>query len=178
VIVGPVKLVSPVSQHFSVLRTGTGDLDLIAAGNVSMQSPYGVYTAGASSASRAGGAAADFNQARVTAADRTVLGSAAKAYEALVDESSASPYAAWYPDGGGNVLLRTGGSLTGAVWTPMQDRPMDNDGRSQLNSANLGNWLWRQGTGSTAGVTPIPTSWWINFGTYIKGKSGSCQPVF
>jgi hypothetical protein len=55
VIVGPVKLVSPVSQHFSVLRTGTGDLDLIAAGNVSMQSPYGVYTAGASSASRAGG---------------------------------------------------------------------------------------------------------------------------
>ncbi|MCT9826746.1 filamentous haemagglutinin family protein [Pseudomonas veronii] len=178
VIVGPVKLVSPVSQHFSVLRTGTGDLDLIAAGNVSMQSPYGVYTAGASSASRAGGAAADFNQARVTAEDGTVLGSAAKAYEALVDESSASPYAAWYPDGGGNVLLRTGGSLTGAVWTSMQDRPMDNDGRSQLNSANLGNWLWRQGTGSTAGVTPIPTSWWINFGTYIKGKSGTANRYF
>ncbi|SED34830.1 filamentous haemagglutinin family protein [Pseudomonas costantinii] len=173
VTIGEVKLVSPVSQHFSVLRTGTGDLDLIAAGNVSMQSPYGIYTAGASSASRAGSAAADFNRARTTAADGTVLGSAAKAYEALVDKSSTSPYAAWYPDGGGNLLLRTGGSLTGEVWTPFTNTPSVNDGRSQLNSANLGNWLWRQGTGNTAGVSPIATSWWINFGTYVQGTSGA-----
>ncbi|MCC1650405.1 hypothetical protein KSI24_24105, partial [Salmonella enterica subsp. enterica serovar Indiana] len=86
-----------MSQHFSVLRTGTGDLDLIAAGNVAMKSPYGIYTAGASSASRAGSAAAEFDRARATSADGTVLGSAAKAYETLVDKSS--PYAAWYPDG-------------------------------------------------------------------------------
>ncbi|MGJ7546629.1 filamentous haemagglutinin family protein [Variovorax sp. LT1R16] len=173
VIVGPVKLVSPVSQHFSVLRTGTGDLDLIAAGNLSMQSPYGIYTAGASSASRAGTAAADFDRARATSADGTVLGKAAKAYEALVDGGAASPYAAWYPDGGGNVLLRTGGSLTGDLWTPRTDAATANDGRSQLNSANLGNWLWRQGTGDTAGVTPTPTSWWINFGTYVQGTYGA-----
>lgn len=173
VIVGEVKRISPVSQHFSVLRTGTGDLDLIAAGNVSMQSPYGIYTAGTSSAARAGAAAADFNRARATAADGTVLGSAAKPHEALVDASGASPYAAWYPDGGGSLLLRTGGSLTGNVWTPHTDWAMPNDGRSQLNSANLGNWLWRQGTGNTPGVAPIPTSWWINFGTYVKGVIGA-----
>ncbi len=173
VIVGEVKRISPVSQHFSVLRTGTGDVDLIAAGNVSMQSPYGIYTAGTSSAARAGAAAADFNRARATAADGTVLGSAAKPHEALVDASGASPYAAWYPDGGGNLLLRTGGSLTGDVWTPHTDWAMPNDGRSQLNSANLGNWLWRQGTGNTPGVAPIPTSWWINFGTYVKGVTGA-----
>jgi filamentous hemagglutinin family protein len=172
VIVGAVKRVSPVSQHFSVLRTGTGDLDLIASGNVSMQSPYGIYTAGTSSAARAGAAAADFNRARATAADGTVLGSAAKAHEALVDAGGASPYAAWYPDGGGNLLLRTGGSLTGDVWTPNAEAIMPNDGRTQINSANLGNWLWRQGTGDTAGVTPVPTSWWINFGTYVKGTGG------
>ncbi|ASV37981.1 hemagglutinin [Pseudomonas sp. NS1(2017)] len=168
ITLGDVKLVSAVSQPFSVLRTGTGDLDLIAAGNVAMKSPYGIYTAGASSASRAGSAAGDFDRARATSADGTVLGSAAKAYEALVDESS--PYAAWYPDGGGNLLLRTGGSLTGDIWTPNQGVAMVNDGRTQLNSGNLGNWLWRQGTGNTPGVTPAPTSWWINFGTYIQGN--------
>lgn len=173
VTIGDVKRVSPVGQHFSVLRTGTGDLDLIAAGNVAMQSPYGVYTAGASSASRAGSAAADFDRARATVADGTVLGSAAKAYENLVDTNS--PYAAWYPDGGGNLLLRTGGSLTGDVWTPLTNNAMPNDGRVQLNSANLGNWLWRQGTGNTAGVTPVPTSWWVNFGTYVKGEGGANQ---
>ncbi|MDN2674794.1 filamentous hemagglutinin family protein [Janthinobacterium sp. SUN026] len=172
VIVGEVKLVSPVSQHFSVVRTGTGDLDLIAAGKVSMQSPYGVYTAGASSAARAGTAAADFNRPRATAADGTVLGSAAKANEALVNEDAASPYAAWYPDGGGNLLLRTGTSLTGNVWAPRTGQAMVNDGRAQLASDRLGNWLWRQGTGNTAGVAPIPTSWWINFGTYVKGSTG------
>src|SRR3546814_5330089 len=32
------------AQNFSVLRTGTGDLDLIAERDVSMQSLYGVYT--------------------------------------------------------------------------------------------------------------------------------------
>jgi filamentous hemagglutinin family protein len=173
VTVGPVKLVSPVGQHFSVLRTGTGDLDLIAAGNVSMQSPYGIYTAGASSASRAGSAAADFDRARAKAADNTVLGEAAKDYESLVDESTASPYAAWYPDSGGNLLLRTGASLTGNAWTPNQGVSMPNDGRTQLSSANLGNWLWRQGTGDTTGVSPVPTSWWINFGTYVQGISGA-----
>lgn len=69
--------------------------------------------------------------------------------------------------------MRTGGSLTGDVWTPLTDAIMPNDGRTQLNSANLGNWLWRQGTGNTAGVTPTPASWWINFGTYVKSDSGA-----
>ncbi|MGT2493608.1 hypothetical protein ACU4GD_31765 [Cupriavidus basilensis] len=59
VIVGPVKQISPITQHFSVLRTGTGDLDLVAAGNVAMRSPYGVYTAGMSTASLADAAAFD-----------------------------------------------------------------------------------------------------------------------
>ena len=32
-----------------MLRTGTGDLELLAGGNLDMRSRYGVYTAGASS---------------------------------------------------------------------------------------------------------------------------------
>ncbi|MEG1328203.1 MAG: hypothetical protein RSD99_25100, partial [Janthinobacterium sp.] len=47
-----VTTVAPARQPlFSVLRTGTGDLDLLAAGDFDMRSLYGVYTAGTQSAS-------------------------------------------------------------------------------------------------------------------------------
>ncbi|MGT2493607.1 hypothetical protein ACU4GD_31760 [Cupriavidus basilensis] len=36
-----------------------------------------------------------------------MLGSAGSPYEHLVNEGAGSPYAAWYPDHGGNVLVRT-----------------------------------------------------------------------
>ncbi|MEW7859080.1 filamentous hemagglutinin family protein [Pseudomonas chlororaphis] len=171
VIVGPVNKVVPVTQNFSVLRTGTGDLDLLAAGNVAMQSSYGVYTAGASTAARAGDLQAAFDQARSRGSDGSVLGSAGAAYETLVNEGPGSLYAAWYPDQGGNLLLRSGGSLTGDVFSSYT-LPRNENARTQLASSNLGNWLWRQGTGDTAGVTPIPASWWINFGTYVSGRGG------
>ena len=173
VIIGALKRVNPITQHFSVLRTGTGDLDLVAAGNVAMQSLYGIYTAGVSSASRAGSAAPAFDRPRSNASDGTLLGSAGKAYEGLVNENPNSLYAAWYPDQGGNVLLRAGGSLSGDILSPNTGVvPYIGDGRTQLDSANLGNWLWRQGSGHTQGVDETPTSWWINFGTYIKGSGG------
>ncbi len=171
VIVGPVKQVSPISQHFSVLRTGTGNLDLIAAGNVAMRSAYGVYTAGVSTASLADAVA--FDQARSRSRDgTTVLGSGGSAYEPLVNDSAGSPYAAWYPDHGGNVLVRAGGSLTGDIVSQFS-LPRTEDARAQSVAGNLGNWLWRQGTGDTAGVDPIAASWWINFGTYVKEAGGA-----
>jgi len=171
IIVGPVKQISPITQHFSVLRTGTGNLDLIAAGNLAMRSPYGVYTAGMSTASLADAAA--FDRARSRSRDgTTVLGSAGSAYEHLVNESAGSPYAAWYPDHGGNVLVRAGGSFTGDIVSRLS-LPRPEDARAQVVAGNLGNWLWRQGTGDTAGVSPIPASWWINFGTYIKEAGGA-----
>ncbi|MBP5064868.1 filamentous hemagglutinin family protein [Pseudomonas chlororaphis] len=177
VIVGPVNKVVPVTQNFSVLRTGTGDLDLLAAGNVAMQSSYGLYTAGASSASRAGDAAQGFDQPRSRTANGSVLGSGAAAYEGLVSEASGSPYAAWYPDQGGNLLLRTGGTLTGDILSNYS-LPRNENARAQLPSANLADWLWRQGSGDSQGVTPIPTSWWINYGTYVpaKGAVNSINP--
>ena len=168
--IGALKSVTPATQHFSVLRTGTGDLDLIAAGNVSTLSPYGIYTAGTSTASLGNAA---YNQARGRAGDgATVLGSGGAAYESLVDGGAASPYAAWYPDHGGNVLLRAGGNLTGDIVSAFGVARQE-DLRRQAASANVGNWLWRQGTGGTAGVDPIPASWWINFGTYIKEAGGA-----
>lgn len=174
-----VIAVYPVAQNFSILRTGTGDLDLIAAGDVSMQSLYGVYTAGATTASRAGAQAAAFNLGRAKVGE-TYLGTDASSdpdggagYEALVDGGADSTYAAWYPDGGGNLLLRSGGNLTGdmiASYGPAWD---GQELRPQRTSVDQGNWLWRQGSGDTAGVEPVDTSWWINFGTYVPGSTVS-----
>ncbi|GLZ23986.1 hypothetical protein Pstu01_06560 [Stutzerimonas stutzeri] len=178
---GDLIALYPVTQSFSVLRTGTGDLDLIAGGDLRMQSLYGAYTAGMSTASQAGSQAAAFDQSRAKAGDGTWLGTGqsqdadiAAAYEALVDGGANSTYAAWYPDQGGNLLLRAGGDLTGdmlADHNPYDTNPelLVRHLRGQSSSANLGNWLWRQGTGDTAGVEPIPTSWWINFGSYVPG---------
>ncbi|GGY04320.1 filamentous haemagglutinin family protein [Paludibacterium paludis] len=147
---------TPKSPVFSVLRTGTGDLDIAAAGSFSMQSPYGVYTAG--SPTHLGDATLDarYNPARgKVAADGTVLGGnagdLAPAYEALVSGDSRLDRA-WYPDGGGNLRVTVGGDLTGDSWGSTPQLPR--------GSAGTGNWLWRQGGADR------PVAWWINFGTY------------
>lgn len=65
--------VSTHSQMFSVLRTGAADLDVMAAGNLSMESPFGVYTAGTQSSD----VDARYNQPRGRLSDDgSVLGSA------------------------------------------------------------------------------------------------------
>ncbi|EXF47502.1 filamentous hemagglutinin-like protein [Pseudomonas sp. BAY1663] len=150
---GDLIALHPATQAFSVLRTGTGDLDLIAGGDLRMQSLYGAYTAGMSTASRAGSQTAAFDQPRAKAWDGTYLGTSnnpeadiAAGYEALVDGGANSTYAAWYPDQGGNLMVRAGGDLTGdmlSVSAPL-DEAMARQLRSQSSSAHLGNWLWRQ----------------------------------
>ncbi|MDZ4192295.1 MAG: hemagglutinin, partial [Pseudomonas sp.] len=166
----------PATQALSVLRTGTGDLDLIAGGDLHMQSLYGAYTAGMSTASLAGSQATAFNQPRTTGGDGTYLGTSggsetaiSDAYEALVNGGANSTYAAWYPDLGGNLLVRTGGDLTGDLLADGNPSGVDRHLRPQTPSVNLNHWLWRQSSADVAGVGPIPTSWWINFGTYVAG---------
>ncbi|WP_285961693.1 filamentous haemagglutinin family protein [Pseudomonas tohonis] len=156
----------PGTSAFSVLRTGTGDLDLISAGDLGMQSLYGIYTAGSSALSLAESAA--FNQPRSlnqifgrTAIDTTVLGKNGGSYEALVDGGASSLYRAWYPDHGGNLLLSVGGDLTGDI---LGSKLMGGGGLDQPESSSVGSWLWRQGGGVNG---EVPTAWWINFGTYM-----------
>ncbi|WP_411882700.1 filamentous haemagglutinin family protein [Polaromonas sp. YR568] len=162
-----VKAKAPV---FSVLRTGTGDLDLEAGRNFSMQSPYGVYTAGTQTSLGNAALDAGYNQARGLVNGTTVLGTSAGDlavdYENLVKGTN-SLYKAWYPDGGGNLWLNVGGDLTGDSWSA--------SGELAGASSSVGNWLWRQGTGNTAGVNNVPTAWWINFGTYAA--SGAFWPA-
>ena len=159
------------SLRYSVLRTGTGDLDLVSGGDLRMDSLYGVYTAGMSSVPTAAGD--PYNQARARNADGKVLNNPDGAHEALVDGGADSIYRAWYPDQGGNLLLKVAGNLTGSLMTgsaAINLRPITSD--SGYDSTAVGNWLWRQGSGDVVtGGAAQPVAWWVNFGTYVGRRS-------
>ena len=155
------------SLRHSVLRTGTGDLDLVSGGDLRVDSLYGVYTAGMSSTATAAGD--PYNLPRSRNADGKVLANPDGAHERLVDGGADSIYRAWYPDQGGNLLLQVAGDLSGSLIdaaTASNLRPVSKDGLG--DSVAVGNWLWRQGSGGVAtGGAPQPTAWWINFGSYV-----------
>jgi len=148
------------NSALSVIRTGTGDLELISAKDMSVQSLYGIYTAGSSSMSLAATTAAGFNQPRGMFGD-TVLGGAGAGFDKYVDGGADSLYRAWYPDHGGNLHVSVGGNLTGDL---VGRKPTNAGvGSMQFASSDVGNWLWRQSGAMNAAA---PTAWWINFGTY------------
>jgi hypothetical protein len=130
---------------FSVLRTGTGNLELLAAGNFTESSPFGVYTAGTQVAVDSA-----YTLPRGLALDGspTILGSGQGGYEGAIQD-----YQAYYPTGGGDVLVSVQGDLLG-------DNAM---------GSTVGSWLWRQG-GSIVGQS---AAWWINFGTYTAVPSSA-----
>ncbi|UZE50957.1 filamentous hemagglutinin family protein [Rhodopseudomonas sp. P2A-2r] len=143
-----------VAPSFSVVRTGTGDLSLIAAGSIKMQSLYGVYTAGTATA-----VDPSYTLDRGAMADGKLLGTANADYAT----AALASYKAWYPDHGGNVLIAAGGDLVGDIY--------GQSNRASPSSVLTGNWLWRQGSGTAAVKDKIATSWWINFGTYVPNIS-------
>ncbi|MGK5051808.1 filamentous haemagglutinin family protein [Janthinobacterium sp. RB2P8] len=164
------------SLRYSVLRTGTGDLDLVSGGDLRMDSLYGVYTAGMSSTATLPGD--PFNQARARNADGKVLNNPDGEHEHLVDGGADSIYRAWYPDQGGNLLLKVAGDLTGSLLgrsAATNLRPVTAD--AGYDSTAVGNWLWRQGSGGLAiGGLSQPVAWWVNFGTYV-GRSTLADDV-
>lgn len=169
----------------SVVRTGTGDLRLVAGADIATTSLYGVYTAGTPSASLAVGGSDAYNQARAVIAPdifnpvgNSVLGDEGAAFEHLVDGGSQSLYQAWYPDAGGNLLLRAGGNILGdslgRASTTLRPEPLGTATGRLTPTASVGNWLWRQGSGSVETDTDaVPTAWWINFGTYVAAPGES-----
>ncbi|MDR6601016.1 filamentous hemagglutinin family protein [Achromobacter deleyi] len=158
----PTTSVVAHTQNFSVLRTGAGDLNLAAGGDISLMSAYGVYTAGTQ--------AADVAPAYQLPRGRfggTVLGDDhSTTYEPFV--TAGAGYQAWYPEAGGNLSLYSGGSLRGDVWGKTTGGSFE--ARVIDPSVGIGNWLWRQGTGSANGGD-TPTAWWINFGSYTQASA-------
>lgn len=163
------KMIPARQQVMSVLRTGTGDLDLLAASDFTMTSPFGVYTAGTQSI----GVDAAYNQRRAIGADGTLLGAAGAELEHIVNGQNQSIYRAWYPDHGGNVLVRAQGDVRGDIIGQKAGASYRQDDalgvmRPHFDTSAVGGWLWRQGTGSAAKAGEgVPTAWWINFGTYV-----------
>ncbi len=142
------------SAGVSVVRTGTGDLEILAGGNYQQQSPFGVYTAGTAIA-----VDSVYNVDRGKVPDNTVpdgssvLGAANAAYEGtLRDVNGDYLPRMYYAENGGDFLLVTQGDIGGNL------KPGD--------STLIGNWLWRQGGNGQA------TAWGINFGSYV-GNLGS-----
>jgi hypothetical protein len=148
---------------FSVVRTGTGSLDLLAGGNIDEQTLYSIYTAGTQSADIS---AADNAPRADLAGATTVLGATGTAYQGLVNGGATSVYQANYPADGGNVLVAAQGSIGGDIVA------------NNINTINapdsnaIGNWLWRQGGDGT------PTAWWINFGTYVTGPASGGSAIY
>ncbi|WP_058049628.1 filamentous haemagglutinin family protein [Janthinobacterium sp. Ant5-2-1] len=169
-----VTNVEPARQPlFSVLRTGTGDLDLLAAGDFDMRSLYGVYTAGTQSASPLVDGKDLFNLPRGLNAKGKLLGALGdEKLTRFVDGGSESLYRAWYPEHGGNLLLRAQGDVKGDTMGTATTQREDAIGTlsAQQDTSDIGAWLWRQGSGSTG--AGVPTAWWINFGTYVARPEG------
>ena len=146
---------------FSIIRTGTGYLDLLAGGNFIEDSLYGIYTAGAQTLIPN---ETSFNYPRGTLGNGTILGKryANSAYETIASQPY---YQAYYPNGGGNVLVAAQGDLAGFSV---------NGTNLNFNSTySVGDWLWTQG-GSAIGQN---AAWWINFGTYVPGPNHSAPVV-
>ena len=155
---------TPSSTRFSVIRTGSGDLELLSAGNLSMDSLYGVYTAGTSSTGTFAGDPYNQPNAQPSGA---VLNDPGSYFEQFVNGSPTSRYRAWYPEAGGNLTLNVGGDLTGNITSTATSNARPNPKDAGVDSAAVGNWLWRQGSGDVAtGGQAQPTAWWINFGSY------------
>jgi hypothetical protein len=146
----------------SVIRTGTGSLTLLAGGNISENSLYGIYTAGHQSADVA--AAYNLPQQNLPGSN-SVLGSLGDTItlNGASYNSAIQGYQAYYPTGGGNVLVSAQGTLGGYV---APGRAAALDGAIDTPDSNeIGNWLYRQaGDG-------VGTSYWINFGTYVASSS-------
>jgi filamentous hemagglutinin family protein len=123
---------------FSVIRTGTGDLDILAGGDFSQATPFGVYTAGTQSELPEGNAAFELQRAKLTGV---------AAYDAALNDRST-----WFPDHGGDLYIAAQGNLTD--WGPLRDD----------KTTSIASWLWTQG-GDGMGQQP---AWSINFGTYVQ----------
>jgi filamentous hemagglutinin family protein len=138
----PHFTLTPNIPAFSVIRTGTGDLELLAGGNFVAESLYGIYTAG----TQVSGVTAGYNLARGD------IGQLTANYPTYA--TAVAGYQAYYPDHGGNVLVSAQGDITTVAY--------DGFGAGDPASYSIGNWLWRQG-GTALGQLG---AWWINFGTY------------
>ena len=144
----PQRGAAGATPSLSVIRTGTGSLSLVSGGSFAEDSLYGVYTAGA--------------QSPGIAASAPVL-AVAHRYAGYVGSTQA-----YFPTGGGDVLVATQGNLTGDI---VDGGNVDASVAGPVYSSELASdWLRR---GKPAPTTPgEDASWWIDFGSYAFSGAG------
>jgi filamentous hemagglutinin family protein len=152
-----------VVPAYSVVRTGTGSLSVIAGGSIDEDSAYGIYTAGAQSAAILVNGKNPYNLAQGYGTKSSLLGSGNTKLAALVAD-----YEANYPTGGGNVLVSAQGNLNGFISTTFAPVNPDFYQSDVTDTDAVGGWLWRQGGAGEQGA------WWIEYGS-LDLTSGSGQ---
>ena len=149
-----------VAPGFSVIRTGTGDLSLIAGGDFDQSSLYGIYTAGTQTSfgSKAADKPYDTQRSEQGSNPGDVLPGNSNDV-AVLNSIIAKSYQAYYPNDGGDVLISAQGNVTGDVLGKG-----NTSAAASPPSDGVGNWLWRQGG---AGLGQLG-AWWINYGTVVS----------
>ena len=163
----------------SVVRTGTGDLDVVAAADISLLSQFGIYTAGtAGSPSTAPSGftppTRPFLPTSPAKGPNSILGYSATSTTTTspnnFDNAYPTAFIPNYPENGGELNVRARGNLTGAVLSPPAVAPGNNSktlyGGSEIDTF----WLWTQGT--MAGTVITNGTWYINFGAYYQAFTG------
>jgi filamentous hemagglutinin family protein len=141
-----------IPRFYQVIRTGTGNINIAAGGNVQILNPLGtIYTAGS-----AAPALANFVNPVLTYQSSTLPANISPIYQAV------------YSEAGGNVSIFAQGNIgdylsSGGVLT--------DDSTKELPTS----WLFRQGflqnghfaATHTGGVVE-GTSWWVDFGNFFE----------
>jgi filamentous hemagglutinin len=123
----------------AVVRTGTGDLDVVAAGNILLGPGSGAYTAGTIAIAPGGTAQTPYFVP-------TVFAGVALPYGIQIPKSSTLIS---FPTGGGNLLVRAGEDITASL-------PAD---------AGVPTWQVREGGGINNNAPVVP-EWGVNLAAY------------
>ncbi|MFZ0434857.1 MAG: filamentous hemagglutinin family protein [Chthoniobacterales bacterium] len=156
---------SALSGNYQVLRTGTGDIAVNAAGNIRLMNQFAtIYTAGAMDRDQTLGGTFDKPRARTSPDQLIDLGG-----------SQQGLYVPDYAYGGGNITLSAGGNIERLQLDPDNSANYLPDSSRQLPL----NWLSRRGaigadgawiSRSHNGINEVySTTWWINYPSFFEG---------
>lgn len=148
-----------IPAYYQVIRTGTGDIDIFAAGDLQLLNPLAaIYTAGTQSS-----ALANFDLPQLTDTVRN----------SKLGPSQNPIYPAYYSLAGGNITISAQRDIIHLV-ADASLTSLIADSTKELPS----NWLYRRGyvdpvTGQFAathgGGEIASTSWWIDFSNFFEG---------
>ena len=149
-----------VTGYYQVIRTGSGDIDIFAAGDVKLLNQFAtVYTAGVQIADPTHLAGGTF--------DVPIL----KTYQGALGAAQQLPtYAAQYSFHGGDVTIQAQGDI--------KHEAQDNAGNAIDDSERQlpNNWLYRRGYvdangnfGTSANGEIASTTWWVDFSNFFEG---------